>query len=424
MVEQTATLLEQYSARMLGMLEWLSGYGADEQGGVTRLLYTREWIAAQEALSIYMKEQGLEAFYDQAGNLTGRLKGTNPELLPVITGSHIDTVICGGKYDGAYGVVAGILALAYLQQVHGLPARTIDVISLCEEEGSRFPLTYWGSGNIAGNYSMNRIPEVKDREGVTLEEAMSEAGFGPDSPYRSCLRSWDRYIELHIEQGFVLERSQQQIGVVNGIVGQRRIRVSVNGESNHAGTTPMGWRRDSLAGAAEMISYIRRSALEMGDPLVATVGSIQPSPGVSNVIAGETVFTLDIRHIDRQVLNDYTDRVHQELRKIAGQEGLDMSWEEHLNIDPVLMHPAIINDLQRIGEMSGISCRLMPSGAGHDAQVLGSQRPAGMIFVPSRQGISHNPLEYTAAEDLMQGFRILTEWLYQYAYRGDRHETL
>ncbi|ANF96451.1 M20 family metallo-hydrolase [Paenibacillus bovis] len=424
MVEQTAAVLDQYSIRMNDMLEWLSGYGADEQGGVTRLLYSREWIAAQEALSSYMKEQGLETFYDQAGNLTGRLVGSNPDLLPVVTGSHIDTVICGGKYDGTYGVVAGILALAYLQQVYGPPVRTIDVISLCEEEGSRFPLTYWGSGNIAGNYSMERIPAVSDREGITLEEAMSAAGFGPDSPYRSCLRSWDAYIELHIEQGFVLERSQQQIGIVNGIVGQRRIRVSVGGESNHAGTTPMGWRRDSLACAAEMITCIRHSALEMGDPLVATVGSIQPSPGVSNVIAGETIFTLDIRHLDRKVLDEYTDKLQQKLRKIASQEGMDMYWEENLNIDPVLMHPDIITDLQHICESSGIACRTMPSGAGHDAQVLGSQRPAAMIFVPSRQGISHNPLEYTADEDLMQGFRVLTEWLYQYAYRGECHETL
>ncbi|WP_046215299.1 M20 family metallo-hydrolase [Paenibacillus wulumuqiensis] len=424
MAEQTITLLEQYSAKMNHILEWLSGYGADEQGGVTRLLYTPEWVAAQDALSAYMKEHGLDAFYDQAGNLTGRLAGTDPDLLPVVTGSHIDTVICGGKYDGAYGVVAGILALTYLQEMYGPPVRTIEVVSFCEEEGSRFPLTYWGSGNIAGNYSMDRIPAVCDRDGITLEQAMRKAGFGPDSPHIQCKRSWDTYVELHIEQGCVLERSHQAIGIVNGIVGQRRIRVAVKGESNHAGTTPMGWRRDALAIAAEMIVRIRRSALEAGDPLVATVGSIQPSPGVSNVIAGATSFTLDIRHLDVKALDEYTSMLQHDLTEIARQEGLEMDWEEHLNVDPVLMHSEIIADLQQICTSSGIAHRTMPSGAGHDAQIMGARRPAAMIFVPSREGISHNPLEYTANEDLMQGFRVLTEWLYQYAYRGDCHETL
>ncbi|WP_411346035.1 allantoate deiminase [Paenibacillus sp. WLX1005] len=416
MAKQTATLLEQYCERLNPMLEWLAQHGADAQGGVTRLLYTPEWVDAQQALSAYMKEHGLDAFYDQVGNLTGRLEGTQPELPTVATGSHIDTVIMGGKYDGAYGVVAGVLALSYLREAYGQPKRTLEVLSLAEEEGSRFPLTYWGSGNIAGKYDVNELPNVHDRDGVSLSQAIREAGFGAESPYALAQREHGSYIELHIEQGCVLERSQQQIGVVTGIVGQRRIEVRVTGESNHAGTTPMGWRSDSLACAAEMITIVRRTALEVGDPLVATVGNIQPFPGVSNVIAGETMFTLDIRHLDSVVLDEYTEQLRTQLVNIAARDGMTLFWQENLRAEPVLMNSDMIDELQHICEQDGITSRQMPSGAGHDAQIFGNVCPSAMIFVPSRDGISHNPLEYTTPDDLIQGFRVLTQWLYQTAY--------
>ncbi len=413
---QTTVLLEQYCEQLQPMLDWLAGYGADPQGGVSRLLYTPEWVAAQDALAQYMTQHGLDAFYDQAGNLTGRLQGTEPSLPSIATGSHIDTVIMGGKYDGAYGVVAAVLALAYLKEAYGPPKRTLEALSLAEEEGSRFPLTYWGSGNITGKYTVQELPNVQDRNGVTLAEAIQEAGFGTASLYESGRRQPGAYIELHIEQGCVLERSEQQIGVVTGIVGQRRIEVRVTGESNHAGTTPMGWRSDSLACAAEMITTVRRSALAEGDPLVATVGNIQPFPGVSNVIAGETMFTLDIRHLDSQKLDEYTECLRVELAAIAAREGMTLFWQENLRAEPVLMNPSMIDELQHICEQYGIHSRQMPSGAGHDAQIFGMMCPSAMIFVPSRDGISHNPLEYTAPEELVQGFRVLTQWLYQTAY--------
>ncbi len=413
---QTSALLEQYCDQLHPMLEWLAHYGADPQGGVSRLLYTPEWVQAQKALAQYMTKHGLDAFYDQAGNLTGRLIGTAPELPTIATGSHIDTVIMGGKYDGAYGVVAGVLALAYLKEAYGPPKRTLEALSLAEEEGSRFPLTYWGSGNITGKYDVSELPHVQDRDGITLAEAIEQAGFGANSPYTSGRRSLGAYIELHIEQGCVLERSQQQIGVVTGIVGQRRIEVRVTGESNHAGTTPMGWRSDSLACAAEMITAVRRSALAAGDPLVATVGNIQPYPGVSNVIAGETMFTLDIRHLDHILLDQYTEQLRSELAAIADREGMTLFWQENLRAEPVLMNPDMIQELQQICEENSMPSRQMPSGAGHDAQIFGMMCPSAMIFVPSRDGISHNPLEYTAPEELVQGFRVLTQWLYQTAY--------
>ncbi|WP_322922701.1 M20 family metallo-hydrolase [Paenibacillus campi] len=413
---QTAVLLEQYCERLQPMLDWLAGYGADPQGGVSRLLYTTEWVDAQAALAHYMTEHGLDVFYDQAGNLTGRLLGTEPEQPSIATGSHIDTVIMGGKYDGAYGVVAAVLALAYLKEAYGQPKRTLEALSLAEEEGSRFPLTYWGSGNIAGKYTVTDLPSVHDRDGVTLAEAIQAAGFGAQSPYRSGRRELGAYIELHIEQGCVLERSGQHIGVVTGIVGQRRIEVRVTGESNHAGTTPMGWRSDSLACAAEMITEVRRSALVAGDPLVATVGNIQPFPGVSNVIAGETMFTLDIRHLDSVVLDEYTERLRSEFAGIAAREGMTLFWQENLRAEPVLMNADMIAELEQICHQHGINSRQMPSGAGHDAQIFGMTCPSAMIFVPSRDGISHNPLEYTAPEELVQGFRVLTQWLYQTAY--------
>ena len=173
-----------------------------------------------------------------------------------------------------------------------------------------------------------------------------------------------------------------------------------------------------------MISHVKRSALEWGDPLVATVGSLHVSPNVPNVIAGETTFTLDIRHLDHRILNDYTDALYEEISAIAQQEGLTLSWKEHLRAEPVPMHQAMIDDLQHVCDQAGISSMLLPSGAGHDAQIFGVECPSAMIFVPSREGISHNPLEYTAEADIVQGFKVLTELLYQYAYRGEYHEAL
>ncbi|MFL6560005.1 MAG: hydantoinase/carbamoylase family amidase, partial [Bacillus sp. (in: firmicutes)] len=242
------------------MIEWLALIGKTDNGGVTRLLYTPSWLDAQLALKNKMDETKLDTYFDSVGNLYGRLPGTESDGKAILTGSHIDTVVEGGKFDGAYGIIASFIAVLRLFQTYGYPRKTIEVVSLCEEEGSRFPLTFWGSRNISGAYSLDRVKEIKDSAGVSFLEAMQQAGFDPQK-YTSPIRSdVERFVEIHIEQGMILEKNQKQIGLVTHIVGQRRYTVHIKGESNHAGTTPMPYRKDAVTTAAYFISFLTERA--------------------------------------------------------------------------------------------------------------------------------------------------------------------
>ncbi len=424
MTPDSLQLLAGFSAELIRQLEEISGYGADPEGGVTRLLYTDAWQQAQQALARRMQKLGLEVRFDAVGNLYGRLPGTAANLAglkPVLTGSHIDTVANGGKYDGAYGVVASMLALGFLKAAYGMPKRTLEAVSFSEEEGSRFPLTFWGSGNVTGVRTLEQAAGITDPDGVSLQDAMRQAGFGGagEVPDTSARRSdIGAYIELHIEQGGVLEHRRKQIGIVTAIVGQRRLGVRVLGTANHAGTTPMPMRKDALAGAAEMIVLTERLALAAGEPLVATAGKIEVSQGASNVVPGDVAFTLDIRHTDAPVLDAFYMNLQNELEAVARRRELEIEITEHLHVTPVQMDSAISNEIERICEDGGRPYLRMPSGAGHDAQLLGAVCPAAMIFVPSRAGISHSPAEYTSAEELIAGFQTLVHLLYQYGYGG------
>jgi len=407
----------QFASDIVSFLDQLSGYGADPAGGVTRLLYSPAWVQAQHALKTMMESSGLVAFYDDAGNLFGRLEGDDPADGVILTGSHIDTVRCGGKYDGAFGVGAGLIALAYLHARHGRPRRTLEVVSFAEEEGSRFPLAYWGSGNVIGHYDVLRVPEVYDADGIGLEEAMQAAGFG-SGKHRPALRTDIRtFIELHIEQGAILERERQPVGIVDGIVGQRRFTFEVKGESNHAGTTPMVWRRDALAGACEMIHSVEALAVAFGESTVATVGQLELSPNVSNVIPGTAKFTLDARHSDRTKLDALCEAIVTRSQAIAADRDLELSTTEWMNAEPVLMNPELTHKLKQLCGSMGLRCRSLFSGAGHDAQMMQKVCKAAMLFVPSRNGVSHSPLEYTEPEALSTAITLLIDLLYDLAYR-------
>ncbi|WP_051330881.1 allantoate deiminase [Aneurinibacillus terranovensis] len=404
--------------RMEEMVHWLATYGADPEGGVTRLLYTSSWTEAQQALEQKMRESGLETYYDEVGNLYGRLTSANPEAGTILTGSHVDTVKCGGKYDGAFGILAGLLALRYLKETYGPPMRNIEVVSLCEEEGSRFPLTFWGSTNITGTAPVNKITQIQDAGEIPFMEAMKEAGFGLGyyrNPRREDILS---FIELHIEQGAILEREKIPIGIVEQIVGQKRYTIECIGEANHAGTTPMVWRKDALRGSSQMILSIMESADRIGAPLVATVGKIEMEPNVSNVIPGKATFTLDIRHPQGDVLDAFCAEAIESCYAIARNRGLQVKVEKHMDARPVEMDESLISRVKEICRHQDLPYKLMPSGAGHDAQIMAPHHPTSLIFVPSHRGISHNPAEYTSKEDLTAGVQVLIELLYQLGYEG------
>lgn len=398
------------------MTEWLARYGQTERGGVTRLLYDQKWQEAQQALQKEMEAAGLVSYFDDAGNLYGRLEGSEKTDAVILTGSHIDTVADGGKYDGAYGIVAGILALKSLFKQYGQPKQTIEVVSLCEEEGSRFPLTYWGSGNITGLRKEEHIQELKDSSGTTFTEAMNAAGFGLGHFCKAKRDDLDCFIELHIEQGEVLEREGKAVGVVSHIVGQRRYNVTITGESNHAGTTPMPYRKDAVYTAAVLTQTLIEQAKKTDPDLVATVGRMEIKPNIPNVIAREVVFSVDIRHSEEPLLESFSTAIFETFKQICQVHQTGIHIENWMNEKPVPMCQKLSALSTDILKREQIPYKVMTSGAGHDSQVFGQYVPTSLLFVPSHRGISHSPDEYTKADDLEQGVQLLIKTLYELAY--------
>lgn len=398
------------------MIEWLADYGKTKNQGVTRLLYSDDWLKAQQALKMKMDSAGFATYFDSVGNLFGRIEGREHPSTTVLTGSHIDTVVEGGKYDGAYGVIASFLAVKRLYELYGAPKKTIEVVSFCEEEGSRFPITFWGSRNVKGVYTIQDVQSLRDSEGISFVEAMRSAGFDPlvyTSPVRHDIES---FVEVHIEQGIILEKNKNALGIVSHIVGQRRYSITITGESNHAGTTPMKYRKDALYIASNFISFLTNKAKEIDKDLVATVGKMAVSPNVPNVIVGEVTFSLDIRHYKEDILDIFCDEIFTYLENQERKWSIGAKVEQWMDVKPVAMDEKLSTMATEIAYNNEIPHQSIISGAGHDAQVFGSFCPTCLLFVPSKNGISHSPKEFTQAEDLEKGIEVLSELLYKLAY--------
>lgn len=408
--------LEHLGEEVAGKLEWLGEFGKDSAGGVSRLLYTKEWVEGQHALKEWMESEGLEARFDEIGNLYGTLKGENTEET-VLTGSHVDTVKNGGRYDGAYGIVAGIIALKYLKKHFGEPKRNIEVVSMAEEEGSRFPYSFWGSKNIVGLAKREEVESIKDFDGVPFVEAMKNAGFGFRDESKGGRKDLKAFVEVHVEQGNVLENEKIDIGVVNSIVGQRRYTIEIIGEANHAGTTPMGYRKDALFAASHMIHEIISMAKVVGDPLVTTVGKLEPVPNIVNVVPGKVIFTIDVRHTNKEAIVSFTEQMETKMKDISKEHGVDINIDLWMDEDPVPMDEKVVEIIEKQCKESGLNYKVMHSGAGHDSQIFAAFVPTAMIFVPSRNGISHNPLEFTEPRDLAEGVKALIGALYELGYK-------
>ncbi|MBT2696150.1 allantoate deiminase [Bacillus sp. ISL-40] len=398
------------------MIEWLASFGKTENEGVTRLLYSPSWLDAQLALKSKMDQSKLDTYFDSVGNLFGRLPGSESNGKTILTGSHIDTVVDGGKYDGAYGIIASFIAVLRLFQTYGYPKKTIEVVSLCEEEGSRFPLAFWGSRSVSGAYNLDRVKEVKDPEGIPFLEAMTQAGFDPEKYTPPVRDDVERFVEIHIEQGMILEKNQNQIGIVTHIVGQRRYSVQIKGESNHAGTTPMQYRKDAVSTAAHFISFLTEKAQVVDPQLVATVGRLNVKPNVPNVVAGEVEFSLDIRHHQEAVIDHYCDVIFAEFKRFAENLNMEVTISQWMDVKPVKMDGEMCMWASEIAEAKNYRYQEMISGAGHDAQVFGPVCATSLLFVPSHNGISHSPKEFTSLEELETGIELLTELLYKLAY--------
>ena len=394
----------------------MSKIGADPTGGMTRLLYTKAWSEAQDALKQIFEHAGLATSHDATGNLSARLVGTQYPEQTIMTGSHIDTVVNGGNLDGQFGIEAAFLAVNYLKETYGPPLRSVEVIALAEEEGSRFPYVFWGSKNIFGLAQRRDVENIADAKGVNFVDAMRGAGFDfrpENQPLRQDIAA---FVEIHIEQGKVLETEGKTIGVVTSIVGQRRYDIRLKGESNHAGTTPMGYRRDTVHAFSRICCESIAKAKAEGDPLVLTFGKVEPKPNTVNVVPGFTHFTLDCRHTDAAALTRFTGEIEADIRRICDEMGIEVEIDRWMDEQPIPMDKQLVACLSHLCEKHKVNYRLIHSGAGHDAQIFAPRVPTVMLFVPSIDGISHNPAEKTPLDDLNEGVKVLAHLLYQLAW--------
>ena len=387
-------------------LDELYAIGALPEGGAYRPLYGTAWAAAGERVEHWMKQAGLTTRHDAVGNIWGRAEGREPSK-SVVTGSHIDTVRRGGRLDGALGIVAGLTAVESLLATNGRPRRPLEVVAICEEEGSRFATNFWGSRAIVGDI------ETADDE---MSQAMRERGLDPGRIATAARTDIDTFVELHIEQGAVLETSGMPVAIVSAIVGTAHLEVVVTGRPDHAGTTPMELRRDALAASAAMIHAIESLARSLGRPAVATVGRLRVEPDQINVGPGRAVFTVDLRHSDLSARQALEARIRSVCSTIASERSLGVDTRILQQRSPVPMNRDVRAVLAQAAKDCGVEAPEMVSGAGHDAQILAARCKVGMLFVPSIGGRSHCPEEATSPRHLELGTRVLARALDLLAY--------
>ena len=395
--------LGERAAAMIAELGVISA----EPGRLVRLFLTPEHRRAADLVANWMREAGLTVSEDALGTVRGRL-GEGRRLL---IGSHIDTVIDAGKYDGPLGVVAGILAAGALANA-GRPL-AIDVLAFGDEEGSRFPATFSSSSACAGVFDRATLP-LADRDGVTLADALTRYGKKAAGIADAAYRPADvaGYVEIHIEQGPRLEAEGKPLGVVTGIVGQTRLRVIVTGEAGHAGTVPMRLRRDALAGAVEIAQALERIAAEHPeDDMVGTIGRIDAQPGAVNIIPGQVSFTIDLRSLTDRLRLDAVARFQAEARRIAAARKLEVAFDPFHEIATAAMAPKLQDTLAASVAALGHEPMRLASGAGHDAQVMTRLCPSAMLFVRCRGGISHNPAEFCSVADMGLAIAALIDFI-------------
>jgi ureidoglycolate amidohydrolase len=396
--------------RLHARIAELATYNDDPAaGGITREVYTRTYAAALECVMTWMREAGLEPRLDAVGNLFGSWAGAERDAPRVLTGSHVDTTLNAGAYDGVLGVLGAIEAVESLRTSGFSPHRSIEVIAWAGEE-PRFGTGCVGSRAAAGELTRADLDRLVDRDAVTMASALRLAGFEPDRLAEATIdpTSVHALVELHIEQAIVLETHGEPIGVVEAIAAPHDFRLTFDGAATHAGATPMALRHDALVGAAEAIVAIERIATDStSGTTVGTVGVVRARPGAINVVPGSVSLDVDVRDSDAQAREVVVGEIVATARAIAATRGLAISVEEIVVDTPVACDPTIIDATVAACEALELPCRRMISGAYHDAMIMGRHVPVGMIFVASRGGVSHHPDEYTSPEDLDHGVAVL-----------------
>ena len=397
---------------LLGALDELAVIGAIEDGGCARLALTDEDRAGRDLVIGWMKALGLDVRIDAIGNVIG-VRAGQENLAPVMTGSHIDTVRTGGRYDGNYGVLAGLEVVRALNAAGIVTRRPVAVAFFTNEEGARFQPDMLGSLVYAGGLGLNEAYAAADKDGRSVGDELRRIGYlGPAAP--GALKP-HAFVELHIEQGPILDEEKVQIGVVESVQGISWTEYTVTGVSNHAGTTPMRLRRDAGYLAASVNVFARGLAREMGGDQVATVGALTLRPNLINVVPNRAVFTVDLRNTDEAKLKDAEARVSAHIAEVAGAERVDVDAKVLARFEPVIFDVGLVDRVERHARALSLSTRRMPSGAGHDAQMMQRICPTSMIFVPSVAGLSHNVKEHTDAADLAAGAQVLLNLMLELA---------
>jgi len=377
--------------------------------GITREVYTPVYSEATALVADWMQKAGLETRLDAAGNLFGRWSGSDPQLPAVWTGSHFDTTLNAGAYDGVLGVLGAVAAAEQLRAAGFVPRRTIEVIGFAGEE-PRFGAGCIGSRALIGALQRSELDTMADRDGVTIATAMRTVGLDPD---RIAEAQFDpaavaAFLELHIEQGAVLEQRGIPVGVVERIAAPHQLRVTLTGEARHAGSTPMALRLDALGGAAEVILAVERLARESASgTTVGTVGTVAVEPGAVNVIPGAVTLDIDVRDVALDPREEVIRAIGAATDEISARRGLSAALRDVVFDRPAPCDPQIVATVRAVCDELGTPYLDMASGAYHDAMVLGAQVPIGMIFVPSRDGLSHHPDEYTEPAQLDLGVKVL-----------------
>ncbi len=401
--------IDRLEARLAELAE-IGGIAGTE--GCARLALTDEDRMGRDLVITWMRDLGLEVTIDVLGNAVGIMAG-QVDGPPVMCGSHIDTVRTGGRYDGNLGVLAGLEIIETLRAAGVTPKRALAVAFFTNEEGARFSPDMLGSLAYVGGIPVEEALAIVGIDETTVGEELARIGYDGSAPLPGLVPH--TFFELHVEQGPVLENEAVTIGAVNSVQGISWTDVSVVGQSNHAGTTPMTMRKDPGFVAAACATFVRHLCEELGGTQVGTVGRVEFSPNLVNVVPASASFTVDLRNTDEALLQHAERRFHDFLNKTAAAEGCTYETRTLARFEPVEFDRELVSLVARTASDLGYSVRTLPSGAGHDAQMLARVCPTAMIFTPSHDGLSHNPAEYTAPEDLEAGANVLLQAMLQVA---------
>lgn len=391
-------------SRIMDRIALLAERARGSGGGVDRLAFSSQEAEAVGLVAGWMEEAGLSVAYDGLGSLFGSTDGNTPDVAVLMAGSHLDSVPNGGAYDGVLGVIGAIESVEAMRAAGIRLGTPLEVVAWRCEEAALFGQGRLGSLFFTGELSLDTV-RGWERPDLPLTRLLEEAA---SLPQRASSRSLRGYLELHIEQGRRLEASGTTIGAVTAIPGATRWKITLSGRADHSGATPMGMRRDALAAAAELILAVERAGMaERDHETVATASAIHALPGAWNVIPGLVEIQTDIRGIEQESIDRALDFVREAARGIASQRQVEISFEEKTRGKPVRLDDGMVSAVEKTARSLGLSVARMPSGAGHDAQTIAPYVPAGMVFVPSIEGISHAPGERTRPEDILAGVQVL-----------------